>query len=113
MRAIAKTRAGPGLELVEVPVPEPGINDVLIKVRKTGICGTDLHIYKWDAWAQKTIRCRWWSGMSSSARSSPSAPTSDFIPARSSAPRATSSAGAAATASPDAATSAKTPSASA
>src|SRR6476659_11227887 len=55
MRAIAKLRAGPGLELTEVPVPTPGINDVLIRVHKTGICGTDLHIYKWDAWASKTI----------------------------------------------------------
>jgi threonine 3-dehydrogenase len=55
MRAIAKLRAGEGLDLVEVPVPEPGINDVLIKVKKTSICGTDLHIYNWDAWAAKTI----------------------------------------------------------
>lgn len=56
MRAIAKLRAGPGLDLVEVPVPEPGINDVLIKVKKTSICGTDVHIYNWDAWAEKTIK---------------------------------------------------------
>ncbi len=56
MRAIAKLRAGEGLDLVEVPVPEPSINDVLIKVKKTSICGTDLHIYNWDAWAEKTIR---------------------------------------------------------
>ncbi len=56
MRAIAKLRAGPGLELTEVPVPKPGINDVLIKIKKTSICGTDIHIYNWDAWAQKTIR---------------------------------------------------------
>jgi threonine 3-dehydrogenase len=56
MRAIAKLRAGPGLDLVEVPVPSPGINDVLIKVRKTSICGTDVHIYNWDAWAEKTIK---------------------------------------------------------
>jgi threonine 3-dehydrogenase len=55
MRAIAKLKAGPGLELIEVPVPKPGINDVLIKIRKTSICGTDVHIYNWDAWAQKTI----------------------------------------------------------
>jgi cysteine synthase A len=45
----------PGLWLQDIPVPAIGINDVLIKVHKTGICGTDLHIYKWDAWAQKTI----------------------------------------------------------
>src|SRR5476651_2512541 len=56
MRAIAKLRAGPGLDLVEVPVPEPGINDVLIEVKKTSICGTDVHIYNWDAWAGKTIK---------------------------------------------------------
>jgi len=56
MRAIAKTRAGPGLELVEVPVPRPGVNDVLIRIRKTAICGTDVHIYNWDDWAQRTIR---------------------------------------------------------
>ncbi len=56
MRAIAKLKAGPGLELVEVPVPEPGINDVLIRVKKTSICGTDVHIYNWDAWAEKTIK---------------------------------------------------------
>lgn len=55
MRAIAKTEAGPGLRLIEAPVPEPGINDVLIKVKRTSICGTDLHIYNWDAWAQRTI----------------------------------------------------------
>jgi threonine 3-dehydrogenase len=56
MRAIAKLRPGPGLELTEVPVPPPGINDVLIKIKKTAICGTDVHIYNWDAWAQQTIR---------------------------------------------------------
>ena len=56
MRALAKLRPGPGLELTEVPVPSPGINDVLIRIRKTSICGTDVHIYNWDAWAQKTIR---------------------------------------------------------
>jgi threonine 3-dehydrogenase len=56
MRAIAKLHAGPGLDLTEVPVPSPGINDVLIRVRKTSICGTDVHIYNWDAWAEQTIR---------------------------------------------------------
>jgi threonine 3-dehydrogenase len=56
MLALVKTRPGPGLELTEVPVPEIGINDVLIRVRKTGICGTDLHIAAWDGWAEKTIR---------------------------------------------------------
>ena len=56
MRAISKVRAGEGLELTEVPVPEPGSSDVLIKVLKTSICGTDVHIYNWDAWAAKTIK---------------------------------------------------------
>jgi len=55
MQALVKREAGPGLSLEEVPEPRPGINDVLIKVRRTAICGTDLHIYNWDEWAQKTI----------------------------------------------------------
>ena len=56
MRAIAKTKAGPGLEMIDVPIPEVGTNDVLIKVSHTSICGTDVHIDKWDKWAQKTIK---------------------------------------------------------
>ena len=55
MKALVKREAKPGLSLEEVEVPKIGINDVLIEVDRTGICGTDLHIYKWDAWAQKTI----------------------------------------------------------
>jgi threonine 3-dehydrogenase len=55
MQAIVKKKAEPGVWLQEVPVPEIGINDVLVKVLRTGICGTDVHIYNWDAWAQKTI----------------------------------------------------------
>ncbi|MDD5484358.1 MAG: L-threonine 3-dehydrogenase [Kiritimatiellae bacterium] len=55
MKAIVKKKPEPGLWLEEVPVPEPGINDVLIKIMKTAICGTDVHIYNWDAWSQKTI----------------------------------------------------------
>jgi threonine 3-dehydrogenase len=55
MRALVKSRPEPGLWMEEVPVPEPGINDVLIRILKTGICGTDVHIYNWDDWAQKTI----------------------------------------------------------
>jgi threonine 3-dehydrogenase len=58
MQALVKREARPGLWLEEVPVPEIGINDVLIRVDRTGICGTDLHIYNWDAWAQKTIPVR-------------------------------------------------------
>jgi len=55
MQALVKKKAEPGLWLDQAPVPAIGINDVLIQVLRTGICGTDLHIYKWDAWAQKTI----------------------------------------------------------
>jgi threonine 3-dehydrogenase len=55
MPALVKREAKPGLWLEEVPVPEIGINDVLIEVLRTGICGTDVHIYKWDEWAQKTV----------------------------------------------------------
>jgi len=55
MRALAKTEAGPGLKLVRAAKPEVGHNDVLIKIRKTAICGTDVHIWKWDEWASKTI----------------------------------------------------------
>ncbi|MDT4947076.1 MAG: threonine 3-dehydrogenase, partial [Pseudonocardiales bacterium] len=56
MLALVKTTAGPGLELTDVPEPPMGINDVRIGVRKTGICGTDLHIESWDPWAAKTIK---------------------------------------------------------
>ena len=55
MKALVKSHSKPGLWMQEVPVPQYGINDVLIRVDRTGICGTDVHIYKWDAWAQKTI----------------------------------------------------------
>ena len=55
MKALVKKEAERGLWLEDVPEPEPGINDVKIQVKRTAICGTDLHIYKWDEWAQKTI----------------------------------------------------------
>ncbi len=55
MQALVKSKPGPGLSLEDVPEPEIGINDVLIKVHRTSICGTDLHIYGWDEWARKTI----------------------------------------------------------
>jgi threonine 3-dehydrogenase len=55
MKALVKKESTPGLWLENVEKPAPGLNDVLIRVHKTGICGTDLHIYNWDAWAQKTI----------------------------------------------------------
>ena len=55
MKALVKSQATVGLWLEDIPEPTVGINDVLIRVDRTGICGTDLHIYQWDAWAQKTI----------------------------------------------------------
>ncbi|MEU2118554.1 L-threonine 3-dehydrogenase [Streptomyces sp. NPDC016459] len=55
MKALVKLKAEPGLWLTDVPEPETGPGDVLIKVKRTGICGTDLHIRSWDGWAQKTI----------------------------------------------------------
>ncbi|MCA9078603.1 MAG: L-threonine 3-dehydrogenase [Planctomycetaceae bacterium] len=55
MKALVKAKSEPGLWLEDVPEPEIGINEVLIRVEKTGICGTDLHIYNWDEWARKTI----------------------------------------------------------
>ena len=56
MDALVKTEAGVGLQLCKVPVPEPGPGEVLIKIRKTAICGTDVHIYNWDPWAQLHIK---------------------------------------------------------
>jgi len=56
MRALVKTGAHPGLELTDVPEPTVGATDVLVRVRATGICGTDLHIAAWDPWAQKAVR---------------------------------------------------------
>ncbi len=55
MKALVKARAEPGLELEDVPVPTPGRDDVLIRVLRTGLCGTDLHIYEWDHWAQANV----------------------------------------------------------
>ena len=56
MKALVKSKAAEGIWLEDVPEPTYGPNDVLIKVLKTGICGTDVHIYNWDSWAQKTIK---------------------------------------------------------
>lgn len=56
MKALVKTQAGPGLELIDVSVPQVRANDVLVRVLRTGICGTDVHIDKWDPWAQKTVK---------------------------------------------------------
>ena len=55
MKALVKSKSERGLWLEDIPEPAIGINDVLIRVQKTGICGTDVHIYQWDEWAQKTI----------------------------------------------------------
>src|ERR1700684_3427162 len=55
MKALVKSRAERGLCLEDIPEPTIGINDVLIRVMKTGICGTDLHIFEWDEWARETI----------------------------------------------------------
>lgn len=55
MKGLSKLRPEPGIWLTEAEIPKPGPQDVLIRVKRTAICGTDLHIYKWDEWAQKTI----------------------------------------------------------
>ena len=55
MKALVKAKPEPGLWLEDVPVPTIGINDVLIEVLRTGICGTDVHIYNWDKWAQENV----------------------------------------------------------
>ena len=57
MKALVKSHSEKGIWLEDVPMPEVGSNDVLIKVQKTAICGTDVHIYNWDAWAKKKYSC--------------------------------------------------------
>lgn len=56
MKAVVKTHAGPGFELCQVPIPQIGQHDILIRTRATSICGTDVHIYNWDAWAANRIK---------------------------------------------------------
>ena len=68
MKALVKSRAERGLWLEEIAEPEIGINDVLVRVHYTGICGTDVHIYEWDEWAKRPSQCPWPSGTSSSAK---------------------------------------------
>ena len=51
MKALVKKEAAPGIWLQDIPEPQVGPNDVLVEIAKTAICGTDMHIYKWDAWA--------------------------------------------------------------
>ncbi|MFN7091565.1 MAG: alcohol dehydrogenase catalytic domain-containing protein, partial [Allorhizobium sp.] len=55
MKALSKQKSEVGIWMIDAPVPDIGPDDVLVKINKTGICGTDVHIYKWDEWAQKTI----------------------------------------------------------
>lgn len=55
MQALVKAKNEPGLWLQDVPVPAPGKSEVLIRILRTAICGTDVHIYNWDSWAQQTI----------------------------------------------------------
>jgi threonine 3-dehydrogenase len=56
MKALVKTKPAPGAEIMELNIPEPGVQDVLIKVLATSICGTDLHIYQWDKWARSRVK---------------------------------------------------------
>jgi threonine 3-dehydrogenase len=56
MKALVKKLPEKGIRMEEVPIPDIGVNDVLVKIKKTSICGTDLHIYKWDQWSQRTIK---------------------------------------------------------
>ena len=56
VRALVKTHAGPGLEMVDVPEPQPGPTDVKIRVLRAGLCGTDLHLEQWDDWAASTVK---------------------------------------------------------
>ena len=55
MKALAKTRPEVGLELIDAPIPVAGPEDVLIKVKRTAVCGTDIHIWNWDEWSQKNV----------------------------------------------------------
>src|SRR5210317_842697 len=55
MKALVKTKGELGIWLQDMPEPECGNNDVIVKIHKTAICGTDIHIYNWDEWAQKTV----------------------------------------------------------
>ncbi|MFZ9888252.1 MAG: alcohol dehydrogenase catalytic domain-containing protein, partial [Myxococcota bacterium] len=55
MKALVKAKQEPGLWLADVEVPQPGPNDLLIRIKRAAVCGTDLHIYNWDEWAQRTI----------------------------------------------------------
>lgn len=69
MKALAKLHAEPGIWMTDTEQPEYGYNDLLIKIKKTAICGTDVHIYKWDEWSQKPFQYLWLSVMNTSAKS--------------------------------------------
>src|SRR5215471_3807441 len=56
MKSLVKAKAEPGIWLMDTEIPDYGPNDILVKIIKTAICGTDIHIYKWDEWAQQTIK---------------------------------------------------------
>lgn len=68
MKALSKLKAEEGIWMTDVPEPEVGHNDLLIKIRKTAICGTDVHIYNWDDCRKKPSRFRWSWGMNMSAK---------------------------------------------
>lgn len=68
MKALSKLKAEEGIWMTDVPVPELGHNDLLIKIRKTAICGTDVHIYNWDGGRKKPSRCRWSWAMNMSVK---------------------------------------------
>ncbi len=110
MKALVKTHDAPGLWLEDVPEPSIGINDVLIKVDRTGICGTDVHIHNWDAWARKTVPVGLTVGHEFVGEIvEVGSNVSDFRPGEIVSGEATSSAAAAAIAWRDAVTSARTP----
>lgn len=68
MKALSKLKAEEGIWMTDVPKPELGHNDIMIKIRKTAICGTDVHIYNWDEWSQKRSQFPWLLGMNTSVK---------------------------------------------
>lgn len=71
MKALAKTGPVEGLELIDAPIPQPGPEDVLIKVHRTAVCGTDIHIWNWDEWSRKNVPTPMITGHEFAARSWP------------------------------------------
>ena len=111
MKALVKSKKAEGIWMVhDAPVPEVGVHDVRIRVRKSAICGTDVHIYNWDAWSQRTIPVPMIVGHEYvGVVDAVGAEVEAFSPATASPARATSPAASAGTAEPAAATSAATP----